>query len=319
MTNLTDDYPGPTTVGAVLAVDFSVTPPLASFRHNEGTKFATMCNRTKPRSYAPSNAVTINRVNGSALVVATGIPTLVNRFDSRTLAPLATPYPLRNEPASFPGPRQTPPTIEAPFFGPGHDPSDTNGDIYGYVYIYRPRPAYEIFKIPAGSDHRQRVATVTASEQFATRGAPAFSHQGLMLTPSYLILMEAPCLMPNQSVPFSYAAAGAGWMPAGHVVFRVLDKRTGAELASYSSRRSFFSWHHVNCWENSTHISMDLTWVPTGQSILKGMSGQLLPFDWEGKLVRLTMPNPSAAAAAAKSTAGEDARWHQVSARFPVK
>ena len=43
---------------------------------------------------------------------------------------------------------------------------------------------------------------------------------------------------------------------------------------------------------------MDVTWVPNGQSILKGMSGQLLPFDWEGKLVRMTMPNPRAGAGA---------------------
>ena len=104
--------------------------------------------------------------------------------------------------------------------------------------------------------------------------------------------MEAPCLMPKPSVSFTYAAAGAGWMNESRTIFRILDKATGIELATYSSSSAWFSWHHVNSWENSTHITMDITWVPNGQSILKGMSGQLLPFDWKGKLVRLTMPNP---------------------------
>lgn len=100
--------------------------------------------------------------------------------------------------------------------------------------------------------------------------------------------------VPPQDKPFSYASAGAGWMNGSRTIFRVLDKTSGKELGTYSSPSSWFSWHHINCWENATHISMDITWVPNGQSILKGMSGQLLPFDWEGKLVRLVMPNPTA-------------------------
>lgn len=289
VTNLTDDFPGASTVGALLSVDFSTTPPLASFRHNEGTKFATMCNTTPPAIWAPSNAVTINRLNASALVVASAVPNVVNRFDAATLAPVATPFAIENE-GGFPGPPQH--RGEPEFYGPGHQPADHNGDVYGYVYLYQPTPGYELFVIPAGSDRRRRLAIVNASAEFGAHGAPAFSHQGLMLTPSYIILMEAPCLMPKQSVPFSYSAAGKGWMANSQTIFRVLDKTTGTELGSYSSPSAWFSWHHINSWENSTHITMDITWVPNGQSILKGMSGQLLPFDWEGKLVRLTIPNP---------------------------
>jgi hypothetical protein len=74
VTNLTDDYPGAGTVGALLSVDFSHSPPLASFRYNEGTKFATMCNTTPPVAWAPSNAVTINLLNRSALVVVSASP-----------------------------------------------------------------------------------------------------------------------------------------------------------------------------------------------------------------------------------------------------
>lgn len=289
VTNLTDDYPGAATVGALLSVDFSSTPPVASFRYNEGTKFATMCNTTPPASWAPSNAVTINRLNKSAIVVASATPNLVNRFDASTLAPLATPFSIENE-GGFPGVPQH--HGEPEFYGPGHQPADNNGDVYGYVYLYTPSPGYELFVIPAGSDRRRRLAVVNASVEFASRGAPAFSHQGLMLTPSFIVLMEAPCLMPKSSVPFTYAAAGAGWMNESRTIFRVLDKATGTELATYSSASAWFSWHHINSWENSSHITMDITWVPNGQSILKGMDGQLLPFDWEGKLVRVTMPNP---------------------------
>lgn len=289
VTNLTDDYPGASTVGALLSVDFSSTPPLASFRHNEGTKFATMCNTTPPASWAPSNAVTINRVNNSALVVASAVPSLVNRFDASTLAPLATPLAIQNE-GGFPGPPQY--RGEPGFYGPGHQPADNNGDVYGYLYLYKPTPGYELFVIRAGSDRRHRLAIVNASAEFTSHGAPAFSHQGLMITPSFIVLMEAPCLMPKQSVPFSYSAAGAGWMAESQTIFRVLDKASGSELARYSSSSAWFSWHHINSCENSTHITMDITWVPNGQSILKGMSGQLLPFDWKGKLMRLTIPNP---------------------------
>eukprot|EP01045_Picozoa_sp_COSAG04_P006471 COSAG04_NODE_318_length_16973_cov_3.695034_13_plen_265_part_01 len=143
VTNLTDDYPGAGTVGALLSVDFAPTPPLASFRYNEGTKFAIMCNATPPERWAPSNAVTINRVNRS-LVVASAVPHLVNRFDARTLAPLATPYAIEDA-GGFPGPPQRAGHPE--FYGPGHQPADANGDVYGYVVLYQPKPGYEIFRI----------------------------------------------------------------------------------------------------------------------------------------------------------------------------
>lgn len=62
------------------------------------------------------------------------------------------------------------------------------------MYVYKPQPGYEVFMIPAGTDRRRQLATVIASEEFRARGAPAFSHQGLMLTPSFIVLMEGPCL-----------------------------------------------------------------------------------------------------------------------------
>ena len=211
----------------------------------------------------------------------------------------------------FPGPPQEP-TVQTggQFFGPGHQPADANGDVYGYVYVYEPKPGYEVFVIPAGSDRRRKLASVVASVEFTARGAPAFSHQGSMLTPSFIILMEAPCLMPPRTTPFSYATAGAGWMNGSRTIFRVLSKASGKELTVYSSRRSWFSWHHINCWENASHIAMDITWVPNGQSILKGMSGQLLPFDWKGKLMRITMPNPTAPPLELEP-AGEEVRLEQ--------
>ena len=182
VTNLTDDYPGAGTVGALLSVDFSQRPlPLVSFRYNEGTKFAAMCNVTPPVAWAPSNAVTVNLINGSALVVASAVPNLVNRFDSSTLAPLAAPYAVQDEgcdhehkqsPQHFdfdkdasdrlhvfsvasrahrsaPDIREYTSTLHSlitrgilltgctrfsrQFFGPGHQPADANGNVYGYV------------------------------------------------------------------------------------------------------------------------------------------------------------------------------------------
>jgi hypothetical protein len=149
VTNLTDDYPGPGTVGAVLSVDFSTstgtgpgggtaaTTPTSSFRYNEGTKFMSLCNSSGPRDrFAPSNAVTITRVNGSRIVVATGVPDL-NSIDAHTLAPLARPLGLTDA-GGFPGPPQLSPPKHGhaagppgpSFYGPGHLPTDVNGDVY---------------------------------------------------------------------------------------------------------------------------------------------------------------------------------------------
>eukprot|EP01052_Picozoa_sp_SAG31_P029795 SAG31_NODE_2996_length_4803_cov_8.948342_4_plen_315_part_00 len=223
VTNLTDDYPGPGTVGAVLSVDFSdAGKPLSSFRYNEGTKFAALCNRTAPPQFAPSNAVTVVRMNGTAVVVATGVPE-VNHIDARTLAPLATPFPLRPA-GGFPGPAQLPrghgrPHSAPSFYSPGHLPTDVNGDVYGYVYLYTPRPGYEVFRVPAGRAVRERLATVDASLQFASRGRPAFSHQALALTPSFIVLVrlllsrfcepfpaESPMYAPrNRRLTFSFS------------------------------------------------------------------------------------------------------------------
>lgn len=177
---------------------------------------------------------------------------------------------------------------------------------------------YELYRIRSGGAVREHLATLNASAQFAERGRPAFSHQALAITPSFLVLIEGPCLMPPRSTPFSYGAAGRGWLgEGGRVIFRVLEKQTGVELGSYSSATAWWTWHHVNSWENSTHVSLDLSWVPDGQSIGLGMEGQLLPFDWEGKLVRVSFPKPrwrggdgdagdaGAAGAAASAVAGQ--------------
>ena len=310
VTNLSTAPPHVGTVGAMIAIDFSATgPPVVSFRYNEGTAYARLCNTTLPSMFAPSNAVVMTVVNTTDVVVVTGVPQM-NRVDAHTLAPLDRPYPFVNT-GGFPGPSQTggDPRVDPTFYGPSHIVADapvssgTGSDLYGFVYVYTPIPGYEIYRLAAGTTTRSHFATVAASPQLARTGSPGFSHQALALTKSYVILVEAPCSIPTPGAPFNYATAGAGWLgPSGRVLFRVLDKRTGIEVGNFTSAEPFFSWHHANAWENDTHITMDLTWVPNNRSIGLGMIGELLPYDWEGKLVRVAMPNPANAAANAAGT-----------------
>ena len=82
----------------------------------------------------------------------------------------------------------------------------------------------------------------------------------------------------------------------GTLFYNILDKETGKSLGRYELP-AYFSWHNVNAWENKTHVMLD-THLQADARALNGFVGTINVYQWQGKFVRVTMPNPRAAGAA---------------------
>merc|ERR1711871_1319214 len=195
------------------------------------------------------------------------------------------------------GPAQNPfPSWLGPgFFAPSHIAIDTNGDTFGMIYMFEPFTGYRVYRIPhGGSRERVVVADVHAHAQFKGRG-PAYIHQALALTASFIIIPEQPLLMPNGT--FDWGKIQDGWLPGGQTVFRVLDKVLGAEVGTYTSN-GFFSWHNWNAWENGTHVALELTWQPNadGLGVFSERGHGAHQGYYNGTMARATMPHPHLAA-----------------------
>merc|ERR1719217_1195415 len=76
------------------------------------------------------------------------------------------------------------------FYQPAHMPTDANGDLYGFVYIFSPTPAYRIYKVAKSSGRRTVFPDIPASSQFLEleKPGPAYVHQCLLFTPRFMIL-----------------------------------------------------------------------------------------------------------------------------------
>ena len=196
-----------------------------------------------------------------------------------------------------------------PFFSSAHmatDPMD--GSVYGLLYVFDPQPAYRIFRVlssndksnpsAAGQPSGRRVervgADVIASAQGREAAAPgpSYNHQGVSITPSYLVLPELSLRMPAGR--FDWSLIEASYVPAssgGRTYFHLLDKSTGARLGRYWIP-ACFSWHSVNAFENRTHVSLDIHLERDNTTLDAFRNNSLDVYYWHGKLARVTMPRP---------------------------
>lgn len=221
-------------------------------------------------------------------------------LDSHSLATVEDPVELegdslgsdwQNNPKhwDFPIPR---------YFGPAHWPTDANGDLYGMVYIFDPKPAYRIWRLSKSSGKRVVFADIPPSQQFLdlAKPGPAYVHQCLLFTERFIIIPEIPMRM---SLPptFDWKAIQDAWLgndTDAALVFRVIDKQSGKELASYRTPPAY-SWHAITAFEEGGQIHLDMTWLPNGTA-LDGFTGRRHGGLWwygQGKYARFSMPSPS--------------------------
>ena len=159
------------------------------------------------------------------------------------------------------------------------------------VHINPLAPKYLLTRLDDGQTARQQVAEIATDQ-------PAYMHS-FALTRNYIVLTEFPFVTSCARL-ILMPLSGSGyidtyrWEPERGTRFRVIDKRNGALVGSWSAE-AFFAFHHVNAWEEDGSILMDLSVYDDGPAIiehlrldrLRAPAGGTLP--WSG-LVRYRLP-----------------------------
>jgi carotenoid cleavage dioxygenase-like enzyme len=132
---------------------------------------------------------------------------------------------------------------------PHHDPA--RGELVSYVIHFSRTSSYRVFAVADGSRERRPIGTVNARE-------PAYMHS-FGLTDRYAVLFEQP-LVVN---PLRLALGGKSfiesfeWKPERGTRFLVIDRERG-ELRAAVDADAFFTFHHVNAFEDDGELVVDL-------------------------------------------------------------
>jgi beta,beta-carotene 9',10'-dioxygenase len=133
---------------------------------------------------------------------------------------------------------------------PHHDPGSDG--LINYVTKMGARTAYQVYSVPAGSNSRKLIASLPVSE-------PGYMHS-FALTERHIVLTEYPLL----ADPKSFILKGGGfidhfdWKPDRGTRFIVFDRDSG-DLRGIYEGEAFFSFHHINAFEEGDDLVIDLS------------------------------------------------------------
>ncbi len=133
---------------------------------------------------------------------------------------------------------------------PHHDPP-TDG-LINYVTRMGARTSYRVYSALPGSRSRRRIASLPVKE-------PGYMHS-FSLTERHIVLTEYPFL----ADPKSFILDGGGfidhfrWKPERGTRFIVFDRANGNLRGIYEGE-PFFSFHHINAFEEGDEIVVDLS------------------------------------------------------------
>jgi beta,beta-carotene 9',10'-dioxygenase len=132
---------------------------------------------------------------------------------------------------------------------PHHDPA--RDELVNYSIHFSRKSEYRLWGLPAGSRSRRRIASLPVRE-------PAYMH-AFGMSERYLILAEYPLRVNPLKLAFSGKAyiKNYRWQPELGTSFRVIDRETGALRGTYETE-AFFCFHHVNAFERSGELVVDL-------------------------------------------------------------
>jgi carotenoid cleavage dioxygenase-like enzyme len=139
---------------------------------------------------------------------------------------------------------------------PGHASAHPHYDFerreaVSYVVRFGPRTTYRVYAVPDGSTERRTVASAPVSR-------PAYMHS-FALTDRYAVLCEQPLVVNPLRLGFGNKPfiENYEWQPERGTRFLVFD-RESAELAATVHTDAFFTFHHVNAYEDGGEIVVDL-------------------------------------------------------------
>lgn len=147
-----------------------------------------------------------------------------------------------------------------------HPHIDMDGNIYNIGCNFFSGLKYTVYKTPphkapSGANVLDGTVTVnTLSPSWKT--AYGFFHSFGMTT-NYLILVEQPCLVNSVKLVTSKAKGKSfkeclDWTPDEKTRFIIIEKSTGQKLKTHYIAPAFFFLHHINAYEDSDHLIIDI-------------------------------------------------------------
>lgn len=129
------------------------------------------------------------------------------------------------------------------------------GDIISYLVKFGMKSSYQIYRMGRKSLTRKVFAELAVSE-------PSYMHS-FSLTPNYVIFAQYPLVVNPLDLlikgkPF---ITNYRWEPQKGTQFLIVDRHSGLAVRRYQAE-SFFSFHHVNAYEQGDDIILDLVAYP---------------------------------------------------------
>jgi len=134
------------------------------------------------------------------------------------------------------------------------------GEIYNYVVELGRSSTYHVYRQPVDSPRRRVLAEIDVRP-------PRYMHS-FGMTRHHVVLAEFPLVYR----PLEWILRGEPlaehltWEPDRGTRFQVVDKRTG-EVTGTATADAFFSFHHVNAWEEEGEIVLDLAAYPDARVV----------------------------------------------------
>ncbi|NJL43285.1 MAG: carotenoid oxygenase family protein [Pseudanabaena sp. SU_2_4] len=134
----------------------------------------------------------------------------------------------------------------------GHPQYDyQNQEYINYITCFGPINTYNLYRVKATSDRRQLIARIPVR-------SPCYMHS-FALTENHIILVEFPLVI--KSLPAILGGKAPmqclSWEPQRGTNFLAIDKHNGKIVARFKSK-AFFAFHHINAYEQSDEILIDI-------------------------------------------------------------
>ncbi|XP_033763808.1 LOW QUALITY PROTEIN: beta,beta-carotene 15,15'-dioxygenase-like [Pecten maximus] len=150
---------------------------------------------------------------------------------------------------------------------------DREGTIHSIGHLYEGHPSYCIFRIPGGSDFKD--SKVVASVKSRWKMNPGYYHS-FAVTENYYVFLEQP-LVANVFKILTSRIRGKrlpdclDYWPNEKVIFHIIDKATGEQVNKSFVYQSdaFFTFHHVNAYEDGGSLVLDMCTYTDAQVINK--------------------------------------------------
>jgi len=157
-------------------------------------------------------------------------------------------------------------------------------ELVGFTTEFGRRPKYHIYRVPAGSRSRERIASIDAN-------GPAYIHD-VSVTAEHVVLVESPLVISVLRAlnPFSQGVTDMlDWQPDRPTRVLVVDRESG-DIIAEPTVDAAFTFHHVNAYAEDGTVVLDLVEFPdddiVGAMAMEELDGAGFPSVPDGRFVR---------------------------------